>query len=392
MTVGIGMWLLAATAAAGTDVDALQQLWSGVRDSSEQVVVSSDTGINSWPESSERRVRAVVAPVALPWLGTHVLYFEEFLHDDPDNLRRQLLVKLEPAEPPVRGVRARLFTFQKPRAWVHLNRRPNLLGALTHDDIEANPACDLLFNREGEQFKGGTSGHRCLEGHGQKARAVEYQLLVGQDLYWYRRRLLRKSDGEVQEEIIGFNWFEPNTTQLYTCRIDWAAVGKPQELRPLVRLDVQDQGGKSRFVTPDGRKLELTLHSEDWPFAVERDALILVVQDQGADIPLATAWSSADEEEVQLNLNWLRIRCGPAVPDPDELQARLAPSVPGFLHQQVDVLQQQRVEPLRRFHHQKVPGVLEHVDLEAGQYLADARLIGGAEVRVDGHDGHVDVR
>ena len=57
-------------------------------------------GINSWPESSERRVRAVVEPVSLPWLGAHVLYFEEFLHDDPDNLRRQLLVKLEPAELP----------------------------------------------------------------------------------------------------------------------------------------------------------------------------------------------------------------------------------------------------------------------------------------------------
>jgi isopentenyl diphosphate isomerase/L-lactate dehydrogenase-like FMN-dependent dehydrogenase len=88
---------LAAGTTAGADVDALQQLWSGTRDTSEQVVVSSDIGINSWPESSERRVRAVVEPVSVPWLGAHVLYFEEFLHDDPDNLRRQLLVKLAPA-------------------------------------------------------------------------------------------------------------------------------------------------------------------------------------------------------------------------------------------------------------------------------------------------------
>ncbi len=336
MVVAVSMWVLAATAAAGTDVDALQQLWSGVRDSTEQVVVSSDTSITSWPDSSERRVRAVVEPVALPWLGPHVLYLEEFLHDDPDNLRRQLLVKLEPAEPPVRAVRARLFTFLKPRALIHLNRRPNLLATLSNDDIEANPACDLLFTREGEQFKGSTSGHRCLDARGQKAHYVEYQLLVGQELYWYRRRVLRKSDAEVQEEVIGFNWFELNTTQLYTCRIDWAATGKPQELRPLLRLDVQDQGGKGRFVTPDGRKLELTLHSDDWPFAVERDALILLVQDQGADVPFATAWSSADEADVQLDLNWLRIRCGPAVPESDDLQS----SVMGLLNEQVDVLLQ----------------------------------------------------
>jgi hypothetical protein len=313
---------LAAGATAGSpDVDALQHLWSGIRDTSEQVVVSADTGINSWPESSERRVRAVVAPVALPWLGAHVLYFEEFLHDDPDNLRRQLLVKLEPAEPPARGVRARLFTFIKPRAWIHLNLRPSQLAALMSDDIASTSTCDLLFVREGDQFRGNTIGHRCLDSRAEANRYVEYQLLIGQDLYWYRRRLLRKSDGEVQEEVIGFNWFELNTTQLYTCRIDWAEPGRPQDLRPLVRLDVQDQGGRGRFVTPDGRKLEITLHSDDWPFAIERDALILVVQDQGSNIPIATAWSSIDEEDITLSLSWLRIRCGPAAPDPDELSA-----------------------------------------------------------------------
>jgi hypothetical protein len=321
MTTALGVLALAAGAVAGSDVDALQQLWSGIRDSSEQVVVSTDTGINSWPESSERRVRAVIEPVAVPWLGSHVLYFEEFLHDDPDNLRRQLLVKLEPAEPAAHAVRARLFTFVRPQAWVHLHLRPNLLTTLSSDDIVSTSSCDLLFTREGDQFRGSTTGHRCLDTRGDATRYVDYQMLIGQDLYWYRRRLLRKSDGEVQEEVIGFNFFELNTTQLYTCRIDWAPTGRPQDLRPLLKLDVQDQGGHGRFVTPDGRKLELTLHSDDWPFAVERDALILVIQDQGSEIPFATAWSSVDEDDVFLDLNWLRVRCGPAVPDLDELDA-----------------------------------------------------------------------
>src|ERR1700730_13105457 len=134
MVLVAGVMALAAGPAAGTDVDALQQLWSGTRDSSEQGVVSGEASISSWPESSERRVRAVVSPVALPWLGAHVLYLEEFLHDDPDNRRRQVLVKLEPAEPPARGVRARFFTFVRPRAWIHLNLRPSLVASLVSDD------------------------------------------------------------------------------------------------------------------------------------------------------------------------------------------------------------------------------------------------------------------
>src|SRR5579871_210452 len=135
----------AAGATAGTDVDSLEQLWSGTRDSSEQVVVTTDVGINTWPETSERRVRAVVEPVTLPWLGTHVLYFEEFLHDDPQRLRRQLLVKLEPAEAPARGVRARLYTFVRPHKWVHLSMRPSLLAKLANDDVTTASSCDLMF-------------------------------------------------------------------------------------------------------------------------------------------------------------------------------------------------------------------------------------------------------
>ena len=271
-----GVLALATGAAPVADLDSLEKLWSGVHDSSEQVVVSSETGITSWPESSERRVRAIVEPVTVPWLGSHVLYYEEFLHDDPDNLRRQLLVKLEPAEPPAHGIRAHLYTFTKPRAWIHLNLRPNLLTSLGSDDIATNSACDLLFTREGAQFRGTTNGHRCLDVHGQTTRYLDYQVLVGQDLYWYRRRLLRRGDADVQEELIGFNWFE------------------------------------------------LTLHSDDWPFAVERDALILVIQEQGRDVPLATAWSSVDEADVRLELSGLRVRCGPVVPELDDLQARLS--------------------------------------------------------------------
>ena len=313
----------AAGATAVTDVDSLEQLWSGTRDSSEQVVVSSDPGINSWPESSERRVRAVVQPVVLPWLGAHVLYFEEFLHDDPDELRRQLLIKLEPAEAPAHAVRARLYTFFRPRAWAHLHMRPSLLAKLASNDVVTSSTCDLLFIREGDQYRGATVGHRCLDVHADTTRYVEFQVLIGQDLYWYRRRVLRKSDSEVQEEIMGFNWFELNTTQLYTCRVDWTRSDHPQDLRPLLKLDVQDQGGHGRFVTPDGRKIEITLHSEDWPFAAERDSLILIVRDQGAQVPFATAWSSVDEEDISLNLGWLRIRCGPAAPDTDELSTKV---------------------------------------------------------------------
>jgi hypothetical protein len=318
--------LVAAAMAAGAvgadsaDVAALAHLWSGVRDSSEQVVMSLEAGSTAWPQSSERRVRTVVAPVNIPWLGAHVLYLEEFLQDDAEYPRRQLLLQLEPAREPSHAVRVHLFTFTDPHRWVHLNYRPGLLTSLVWRDVLPASGCDLILVRAGDQFRGGTVGHQCLDtSSGGVTRYLDYQTVISEELYWYRRRVLRQSDAELQQEIIGFNRFEPNEARLFACRVAWSANGTRREQRPLVTLDLYEEGGRGRFVTPDGRALELTLHGRDWPFALDRDALILLLQEQGGDAPFASAWAQMDAQQIALDLGWLSIRCGSIAPDSDEL-------------------------------------------------------------------------
>ena len=257
--------------------------------------------------------------MSVAWLGAHVLYLEEFLEDGPEDPRRQLLLALEPAGAPAHAVRVRLFTFARPRHWMHLNYRPPLLARLAWRDLVASPGCDLTLTRAGDQFQGGTLGHHCLDGGRGDSRYLDYQLVISQELYWYRRRTVRQSDGELQEEVIGFNRFEPNEARLYACRVAWSASGAARDLRPLVTLDVYEEGGHSRFVTPDGRALELTLHGRDWPFALDRDALILLLQEQGHDTPFATAWAQMGAQQIALELGWLEVRCGAMVPDSDEL-------------------------------------------------------------------------
>jgi hypothetical protein len=309
----------AAAAADSSAVAALERMWSGVRDSSEQVVMNVDRGAAQWQEASEQRVRTVVAPLSIPWLGTHVLYLEEFIEDDPQQPRRQLLLQLEPIPTEPNAVRTRLYTFASPSRWTHLNYRPSLVAALNRQDIVPSTGCDLLLTRAGDQFRGGTLGRRCLDVGSGSARYLDYQLVISEELYWYRRRALRQSDGELQQEVIGFNRFEPSEAQLYTCRIAWSASGRARDLRPLLTLDLYEAGGHARFATPDGRALELTLHGRDWPFALDRDALLLLLQQPGADSPLATSWAQMDAQRITLELGWLAVRCGSLAPDSDEL-------------------------------------------------------------------------
>ena len=307
--------------ATADDVGFLENLWPGVRDSTEEVFISSEPNVSAWGEGAERRVRTVVEPIQAPWLGRHILYLEEFLHDDPDSIRRQLLLELEPAEPATAGVRVRMYSFKQPQQWIHLDKRPKLLSSLRRTEIVKAEGCDLILRKEGDQFTGGTLGRDCIDISDGGKRYVEYRLVVGEDLYWYRRRVLLRKGNELQEEVFGFNWFELNDARLFACRVDWSASGRLADLRLLTRLEVHDQGGRAHFVTPDGRKLELTLHSQDWPFMTDRDALILLLQDPTQTAPLASAWTEIDSDDIAINLGWLLIRCGSIVPDTDELWA-----------------------------------------------------------------------
>jgi hypothetical protein len=308
-----------AVAGPAGDVESLEKLWPGVRDSTEEVFISSEPNVAAWGEGSERRVRTIVAPVEAPWLGQHILYLEEFLHDDPDSIRRQLLLDLQAAEPPAVGVRVRLYSFKEPQRWIHLDRRPKLLSSLSRSQVVKAEGCDLMLKKEGDQFTGGTVGRDCIDIRDDGRRYVEYRLVIGEDLYWYRRRVLLRKGNELQEEVFGFNWFEMNDARLFACRVDWSATGRKSDMRPLVRLDLHDQGGRAHFATPDGRKFELTLHSQDWPFMTDRDALILLLQDSELNTTLASAWTEIDADDIAINLGWMRIYCGSIVPNSDEL-------------------------------------------------------------------------
>ena len=312
----------AETASEVPAADVLMQIWPGVRDSTEQLVVSADRGPATFSDREELRVRTSVARVQIPWLGLRVLYLEEFLHDNPSAIRRQLLLRIEPdLQAGGHRVRAFPYTFRNPEHWRQLNRSPRLLSTLRASDLEATDGCDLVLHQEGDQFRGGTTGFDCADDSSDTDLYVDYRIMIGTDVYWYRRRLLRESDDELVEEVIGYNWFEPNDARLFTCRVEWSVTGKPADLHRLVRVDVHDQGGRARFTTPDGRKFELSLHSEDWPFAGDRDALILLLEDPDTAIPVASAWTALDSRQIAIDLGWMNVHCGPLVPETDEVES-----------------------------------------------------------------------
>jgi hypothetical protein len=296
-------------------IDPLMERWTGVFDTAEQVVLGGPSQSDIASDTDDRRIRTIVAPVSVPWLGAHVLYLEEFLHEDPDNPRRLLLLRLEPdlsaAQP---TVRVRQYTFREPSRWLRLYRDSARLQRLTKDDLESMPSCDLRMVREGDHFRGRTARRTCFVSTGEPGRYVDYQLLIGKGLYWYHKRILSFTDDELLEETIAFDWFELHEARLFTCRIRWKPEANAGPPLPLSTVDLHDQGGRAKFTTPDGKEFELELHSRDWPFDTNRDALILMVQASGATAPMASSWTGLQDSQIAVDLGWMAISCGPFAP------------------------------------------------------------------------------
>lgn len=287
----------------------MANLWSGTYDVSEERVASEDEDSPLWPLVEQLRVQVDIRRIQLPWLGTHVLYVEESPYDEPFELRRRVLLSIDPAD--VDGtLRVRQFTRK-----VETGNPPTLIAG----DVESMPGCNLYLRREGGQFRGGTRGRECLEPSASGGRWLDYRVVIGDGLFWYRKRTLTLSQDELIEEIAGFPHVDLDKARLFSCDITWADPKSRGPRRALEGVDLHDRGGRARIRTPDGRELMLELHGRDWPLSEGRESLVLILSDGRLDSePIASSWTSLGAAQVGINIGWLAIDCAPVVSETGE--------------------------------------------------------------------------
>ena len=312
LSLGIGS---AAAAAPSSEIDDLMRLWSGVHDNAVQVILDDHSPQAAAADVS--RLRTVIEPVDLPWLGATVLYLEETLHDVPGAPRRQVLLRLSvDSQLRPQRIRIRQYTFSQPGQWRGLFADPQAQLALRRTDIEAMAGCDLLLTRDGDQFHGGTLGRGCVTPPAHPQRYVDYRVQVGDGVYWFRTRQFRFQDDVLVQESAGYDWPALHLARVFSCRIRWSASGQPADLSPLLTVDVADHGGRADFSLPDGRAMRLILHSDDWPFDASNNALILILQDLAADGATVRSWTAADALQITASMKFADARCGPIAPPP----------------------------------------------------------------------------
>jgi len=288
--------------------DILTELWAGMYDVSEELITGEprDSPLASLTE--QERVQINVRRISLPWLGTHVLYVEEYPYDEPFERRRRVLLSIEPPQPDG-TLRVRQYTRKAGAANT---------TSLSAEDVETVPGCDLLLTHDGSQFRGGTQGRKCEQHGGREPRWIDYRVVIGDGLFWYRKRILTVAKDELVEEVAGFPHVDVAEARLFSCGISWTR-DAAQARRQLESVDLHDRGGRARIRTPDGRELLLELHGRDWPLSAGRESLVLILRDaRKSSDTIASSWTSLDAARVGIDIGWLAIDCAPVVSETGE--------------------------------------------------------------------------
>jgi hypothetical protein len=290
--------------------DALSELWTGMYDMSEELIIGAAQDSPLAPLTDQTRVQINVRRIQLPWLGTHVLYVEEYPYDEPFELRRRVLLTIEPDVAADGTLHVRQFTRKADSG------NP---ATLTAADVESVAGCDLYLRREGGQFRGGTRGRACLDTDTAQKRWLDYRVVIGDGLFWYRKRQLALANDELAEEIAGFPHVDLDEARLFSCGISWAAQAEKGKRKVIDSVDLHDRGGRARFRTPDGRELQLELHGRDWPLSEGRESLVLILSGARADSEtIASSWTSLNAARVGIDIGWLAIDCAPVVSETGE--------------------------------------------------------------------------
>jgi len=279
-------------------------------DMSEELIIGAAQDSPLAPLTEQTRVQINVRRIQLPWLGTHVLYVEEYPYDEPFELRRRVLLTIEPDVAADGTLHVRQFTRKAD------SENP---ATLTAADVESVAGCDLYLKREGGQFRGGTRGRACLDTDTAQKRWLDYRVVIGDGLFWYRKRQLALANDELAEEIAGFPHVDLDEARLFSCGISWAAQAEKGKRKVIDSVDLHDRGGRARFRTPDGRELQLELHGRDWPLSEGRESLVLILSGARADSEtIASSWTSLNAARVGIDIGWLAIDCAPVVSETGE--------------------------------------------------------------------------
>ncbi len=198
-----------AAAAMSADLERIMSWWNGDYDNAEQIGRLRKQGEAVWAadgsgEGGHIEVTSHYRTVSLPAFGDNVIYVEETKHGDPSAMFRQRIYTLSIDES-IAAIRVKLWNFKDKEKYVGAFRDADRLSTLTPEEMSPLPDnCDLIVERQGDKFYMPMRNRLCAFGD----RYFNYQVLLGENSFWFRDKIVRLSDDVILQAAGDFTYHE----------------------------------------------------------------------------------------------------------------------------------------------------------------------------------------
>ena len=289
------------------DFRILMEWFPGVYDNQEQVYFENEQDVAEGLR--HERIHHVFKRVDLPEFGDNVLYVQQHLNDDPEQIYRQRIYVFTP-DYETNAIRLTIHTPKDTEALIDAHLDTSKLDGLTLDDTIIRPGCEVYWKRQANQFVGDMQENACTfeSQRSNKRIIIDDDLVLTQGELWINDR----AEDEDGNYVFGHKQGIPHKNRKARRFECWVAIQQRDEDWTFRQgVEVFDQGGLAWIDTDEDepQRVGIKLRNVEWPYGTNRPSLVLYAYRETVERAVSYAWAEPTAELLGINLRWMQGSC-----------------------------------------------------------------------------------
>ncbi len=290
------------------DLVQIVQWFEGEFDNDSQIWFESRSDWRGTETEKHERQHIVHTKINAPQIGEYVFYVKKYMNDNPEAITQQQLVSFKTKQD-VAGIVMEQYQLNEANVIQIENIITDDVIQLNIDDINILDGCEVIFNRQGDQFHGEIKDKTCQFSSGDELTYTELIAILSESKYWYLDRLKLLSTGEIFQGQTHDIPFKMRKATMYSCDVSYyekGYYGGSEKDKKYENVIIHNQGGKEWFYNPINQKTYgLQLREKEYPFYSEgADFFMMRFIEKGQNRSEVIVTSEPYVDKLSFSLGW----------------------------------------------------------------------------------------
>lgn len=305
--------LIAQSDPNARDLVKLTEWFEGEFDNDSQVWYENRYSWKGNPEERHNRMHSIHTKIDAPALGKNVFYVEEFLDGDPTKISRQRIVSFT-SNAPETSMTMTIYFLKEAKKYVGAHKQSEILKGIGETDLFGVDGCDVIFQREGEQYHGSMLPKACVFGESKLRRYSVHDIIISENQYWRIDRTFLLENDQFHK---GHPTPEPHKmrkAKFYNCDIAYyeKAYYMPSDKdQKFKSIKIHNQGGMEWFENKiDGKKYGFQIRDKQYPFYEDgSDFTMLRFIQEGEKASKLIIIADPEAKTLSFQMGWASASC-----------------------------------------------------------------------------------